>query len=98
MALWTCDLVGASISRANAEQRMLQKLTRSLTEDIAPLLPPDVVFNDAAAIAAFERVWFTLIGSTAIRGRQRRPPSTSYVSILVPASCAATADNIMICR
>ena len=61
MALWTCDLVGASISRANAEQRMLQKLTRSLTEDIAPLLPPDVVFNDAAAIAAFERVWFTLI-------------------------------------
>lgn len=40
---------------------MLQKLTRSLTEDIAPLLPPGKVFDDAAALAAFERVWFALI-------------------------------------
>ena len=49
------------ITRANAEQRMLEKLTRSLTEDIAPLLPPGIVFTDATALAAFERVWFTLI-------------------------------------
>jgi hypothetical protein len=40
---------------------MLQKLTRSLIEDIAPLLPPDVVFDDAKAKRAFERVWFALI-------------------------------------
>ena len=52
---------GTRITRANAEERMLQKLTRSLTEDIAPLLPPGVVFDEGAAIAAFERVWFTLI-------------------------------------
>ncbi|MEQ1718680.1 MAG: nucleotidyl transferase AbiEii/AbiGii toxin family protein [Hyphomicrobium sp.] len=49
------------ITRANAEQRMLEKLTRSLTEDIAPLLPPGIVFTDATALAAFERVWFKLI-------------------------------------
>lgn len=49
------------ITRANAEQRMLQKLTRSLTEDIAPLLPPDVVFDDTTAKRAFEHVWFALI-------------------------------------
>lgn len=52
---------GVRITRANAEERMLQKLTRSLTEDIAPLLPPGKVFDDAAALAAFERIWFTLI-------------------------------------
>lgn len=52
---------GMRITRANAEERMLQKLTRSLTEDIAPLLPPGKVFDDAAALAAFERIWFTLI-------------------------------------
>ena len=33
---------GNPITRANAEQRMLQKLERSLTEDIVPLLPPGV--------------------------------------------------------
>lgn len=52
---------GQLISRANAEERMLRKLNRSLTEDIAPLLPPGVVFDDAAAIAAFGRVWQELI-------------------------------------
>ena len=52
---------GISITRANAEERMLQKLTRSLTEDIAPLLPPGIVFNDETAWAAFERVWYSLV-------------------------------------
>ena len=56
------------ITRANAEQRMLEKLTRSLTEDIAPLLPPGIEFTDVTALAAFERVWFTLI--TRIDGDQ----------------------------
>jgi predicted nucleotidyltransferase component of viral defense system len=52
---------GQRITRANAEQRMLEKLTRSLTEDIAPLLPPGIVFTDATALTAFEHVWFKLI-------------------------------------
>lgn len=52
---------GRLITRAVAEQRMLEKLTRSLTEDIAPLLPTGVRFDDDDAIRAFERVWRELI-------------------------------------
>ena len=52
--------------RAAAEQRMLEKLTRSLTEDIAPLLPAGIRFNDDDALRAFERVWRDLI--VRIRG------------------------------
>ena len=52
---------GHPISRANAEERMLKKLNQSLTEDIAPLLPAGVNFNDDAAITAFGRVWGELI-------------------------------------
>ncbi len=51
-----------SISRANAEERMLKKLNRSLTEDIAPLLPAGVSFDEDAALAAFGRIWGELIG------------------------------------
>jgi hypothetical protein len=40
---------------------MLQKLTRSLTEDVAPLLPPGVRFDDADAVKAFGRVWGELV-------------------------------------
>jgi predicted nucleotidyltransferase component of viral defense system len=54
-------LEGKPISRAAAEQRMLEKLTRSLTEDVGPLLPAGVRFNDDDAIRAFERVWTELI-------------------------------------
>lgn len=54
-------LEGHSITRAMAEQRMLQKLTRSLTEDMAPLLPAGIHFTDAHAIDAFNRVWTLLI-------------------------------------
>lgn len=49
------------ISRAEAEERMLKKLTRSLTEDIEPLLPVGVNFDEALAIDAFNDVWSTLI-------------------------------------
>lgn len=55
-------LEGKSVTRAMAEQRMLEKLTRSLTEDIAPLLPAGVRFDDDDAIRAFEGVWTKLIG------------------------------------
>lgn len=54
-------LEGKTITRAMAEQRMLEKLTRSLTEDVEPLLPTGVRFRQADAIQAFERVWTELI-------------------------------------
>lgn len=54
-------LEGKPISRAVAEQRMLEKLTRSLTEDIAPLLPAGILFCSDDAMHAFERVWSELI-------------------------------------
>ena len=54
-------LEGNPITRAVAEQRMLEKLTRSLIEDIAPLLPAGVRFNDNDAMKAFEHVWKELI-------------------------------------
>jgi predicted nucleotidyltransferase component of viral defense system len=54
-------LEGNPISRAEAEQRMLEKLTRRLTEDIDPLLPTGVRFTDADAIEAFGRVWTELV-------------------------------------
>ena len=54
-------LEGKPISRAVAEQRMLDKLTRSLIEDISPLLPAGIKFSDDDALRAFERVWLKLI-------------------------------------
>lgn len=54
-------LEGKPTSRAVAEQRMLEKLTRSLTEDIEPLLPAGIQFGDDDALRAFERVWTELI-------------------------------------
>ena len=54
-------LEGKPITRAVAERRMLEKLTRSLTEDITPLLPAGVYFNDDDAIDAFGRVWSDLV-------------------------------------
>ena len=54
-------LEGKPITRAMAEQRMLEKLTRSLTEDITPLLPAGIHFREPDAIHAFERVWIALI-------------------------------------
>jgi predicted nucleotidyltransferase component of viral defense system len=53
---------GKPITRAVAEQRMLEKLARNLTEDVAPLLPAGVRFNDDDALRAFERIWTELIG------------------------------------
>lgn len=52
---------GVVITRAHAEERMLKKLTTSLTEDVGPLLPAGIRFNDEDAVAAFEHVWRTLI-------------------------------------
>jgi predicted nucleotidyltransferase component of viral defense system len=54
-------LEGHPISRAEAEERMLKKLTRSLTEDIEPLLPVSVRFDQAVPIDAFNSIWRELI-------------------------------------
>lgn len=60
------SMEGKPISRAIAEQRMLRKLSRSLTDDIALLLPADIQFGDEDAINAFNHVWTKLI--TRIKG------------------------------
>jgi predicted nucleotidyltransferase component of viral defense system len=52
---------GNSITRAMAEQRMLEKLGGSLTDDVTPLLPAGIRFDDHDAIAAFGTVWNELI-------------------------------------
>jgi len=54
-------LEGQRITRAMAEQRMLQKLTTSLIEDIAPLLPTGVRYGESDAVQAFNAVWTRLI-------------------------------------
>lgn len=54
-------LEGTPITRAAAEQRMLEKLTRSLTEDIAPLLPTGITFTEDNALDAFGKVWTELV-------------------------------------
>jgi hypothetical protein len=41
------------ISRTIAEQRMLEKLTGSLSEDIEPSLPAGIRFNEEDAVAVF---------------------------------------------
>jgi len=65
---------GTKITRANAEERMFAKLTRSLTDDIAPLLSADVVYGDEEAREAFERVWFRLIARLSGEAWPRSEP------------------------
>ena len=55
------QLEGNTITRAAAEERMLQKLDRSLTEDIQPLLPAGIYFTKEDASRAFEAVWKQLV-------------------------------------
>jgi predicted nucleotidyltransferase component of viral defense system len=50
-----------AISRNEAERRMLEKLRGSLVEDVEPLLPVGICFDEAEALRAFEMVWRELI-------------------------------------
>ena len=59
-------LEGTTISRADAEQRMLKKLRGNLTDDISPLLPVGVRFDVDIAVDAFNLIWRELI--TRIKG------------------------------
>jgi predicted nucleotidyltransferase component of viral defense system len=70
---------GMSINRAAAEQRMLQKLNKSLTEDIALLLPVGTTFTEDEAIRAFENVWFELI--SMIKGEPWKQSEKAIESI-----------------
>lgn len=54
-------LQGTPIARADAEQRMLQKLDRGLAEDMAPLLPIGVAYGTQESLTAFAAVWEQLI-------------------------------------
>ena len=49
---------------------MLEKLNRSLTEDVEPLLPAGITFTESDAIAAFGRVWTEII--TRLKGEPWR--------------------------
>ena len=50
-----------TISRAEAEQRMLKKLYGNLTDDVAPMLPYGVQFDNNLALDAFNFIWSELI-------------------------------------
>jgi len=54
-------LEGNPISRAQAEQRMLEKLQHNLTEDISPLLPVGIRFDNDDAMKAFNLIWAELV-------------------------------------
>ena len=54
-------LEGTPIHRPAAEERMLRKLERSLIEDVEPLLPAGVHFDEREALSAFASVWNELI-------------------------------------
>ncbi len=60
------DLEGQHITRAMAEQRMLQKLTASLVDDIVPLLPAGVSYGESDAVGAFNGIWRRLV--TKLKG------------------------------
>lgn len=54
-------LEGQPITRAVAEQRMLEKLAHSLTEDVIRILPASVQYDENEAVRAFEQVWSELV-------------------------------------
>ena len=63
------DLSGSRENGLDDElnQRMLQKLTASLIEDIAPLLPTGVHHGETVAVEAFNRIWTRLV--TRLKGK-----------------------------
>ena len=87
-------LQGIEITRAMAEERMLEKLNRSLTEDITPLLPAGVNFNDAQAMGAFERIWSELISRIkGNRGNSRPGTSRRFEQQFLVSSRGAAASR-----
>lgn len=84
-------LEGKAISRANAEETMLRKLVKSLIEDVSPLLPAGVTFNEDEAVDAFGMVWTELLGR--LKGESWKLSATAveqlrqskYPNLLLPS-------------
>jgi predicted nucleotidyltransferase component of viral defense system len=74
-----------TITRADAEQRMLEKLNRSLIEDIAPLLPPGVEFGEADALRAFQMVWDNLIVRLSGEGWKSTSAAIEEIRMRIPS-------------
>jgi predicted nucleotidyltransferase component of viral defense system len=72
-------LEGQQITRAMAEQRMLQKLTGSLIEDIAPLLPTGVRYGESDAVVAFNGIWRRLV--TKLKGKPWKSSSEAITEL-----------------
>jgi hypothetical protein len=51
----------SSVSRANVEQILLEKLTRSLVADIQSLLPAHVAYSESDALEVFKALWLRLV-------------------------------------
>ena len=73
-------LEGVNITRAHAEQRMLEKFRHSLIEDVAPMLPAGVAYGDTEALAAFTNVWTDLIARTQGRTLEEHRSGRSRAS------------------
>ena len=58
---------------------MLNRLARSLGEDIVPLLPAGVAFSDEDAVAAFGRVWKNLIHRIPGEGWKSTPSVVAQI-------------------
>ncbi len=87
-------LEGKPITRAMAEQRMLEKLTRSLTEDVAPMLPAGIRFGEADAIQAFERVWTELIARIGGEGWKLTDPVLEELRVKRFPGLLASRDRL----
>jgi len=87
-------LEGKPIKRTSAEQRMLEKLTRSLTEDVNPLLPVGVRFGEADAIHAFERVWIELIARIGGAGWKLTDPALEELRVKKFAGLLTSRDQL----
>ncbi len=77
-------LQGKSVSRAEAEERMLEKINHDLVEDIAPLLPVGVEFNEDAAMTAFQSVWNGFVARMAGEPWRSGPQAIEEIRKTIP--------------
>ena len=87
-------LEGKPITRAMAEQRMLEKLTQSLSEDVAPLLPAGIRFGEPDAIQAFERVWIELVARIGGEGWKLADPVLEELRVKRFPGLLASRDRL----
>ena len=78
-------LTGDAISRAEGEERMLEKMNHNLIEDIAPLLPVGVEFNGQMALEAFRSVWNTFIARMTGASWKSAPAAIEEIRRTIPS-------------